>query len=118
MNGTNVLASDSIGNPGPSWHAIATGDFNDDGHADILWQKSDGSVAIWEMNGTTPIAQAVVGPNPGPSWHAVGAGDFYDNGFSDILWQTDNGSVAIWEMNGTNVVARALSPPTPGPPGM
>ena len=39
-------------NPGPSWKAIGTGDFNDDGHSDILWQNTNGQAAIWEMNGT------------------------------------------------------------------
>ena len=42
-------------NPGPSWKAIGTGDFNDDGHSDILWQNTSGQVAIWEMNGNTQI---------------------------------------------------------------
>ena len=42
-------------NPGPSWKAIGTGDFNDDGHSDILWQNTNGQVAIWEMNGTNVI---------------------------------------------------------------
>ena len=41
-------------NPGPSWKAIGTGDFNGDGISDILWQNtSTGQAAIWEMNGTT-----------------------------------------------------------------
>ena len=29
-------------NPGPSWNAIGTGDFNGDGHSDILWQNAMG----------------------------------------------------------------------------
>jgi hypothetical protein len=51
---------------------VGTGDFNDDGHSDILWQNADGQAAIWEMNGTSLIGSAVVGPNPGPSWKVVG----------------------------------------------
>ena len=27
--------------PGPSWHAIGTGDFNGDGFSDILWQNDE-----------------------------------------------------------------------------
>ena len=64
MNGTNVIGSSSLGNPGPSWHAVGTGDFNADGHADILWQNDDGEVDIWKMNGTTIVASGSVG-NPG-----------------------------------------------------
>jgi len=59
--------------PGPSWHAIGTGDFNGDGHSDILWQNTSGQAAIWEMNGTSQIpgGSQLVSPNPGTSWHAV-----------------------------------------------
>ena len=62
-----------IANPGPSWKAIGTGDFNDDGHSDILWQNTNGQAAIWEMNGTNVIGEAAVGANPGPSWLAIKA---------------------------------------------
>jgi hypothetical protein len=78
----------------------ATSDFNGDGFSDVLFQNTDGSVATWLMNGTTPIAQPLIG-DPGPSWHAIATGDFNGDGYSDILWQNDNGQVAIWLMNGT-----------------
>ena len=55
MNVTNVIGGGTVGaNPGPSWKAIGSGDFNDDGLADILWQNtSTGQAAIWEMNATS-----------------------------------------------------------------
>ena len=118
MNGTNQIAGGSqlVGpNPGPSWKVVGTGDFNDDGHSDILWQNTDGQAAIWEMNGTRLIGSAVVGPNPGPSWKVVGTGDFNDDGHSDILWQNADGQAAIWEMNGTNLIGSAVAGPNPGP---
>ena len=46
-------AAPFVANPGPSWHAVGTGDFNGDGRSDILWQNADGEVAIWEMNGAS-----------------------------------------------------------------
>ena len=62
MNGTNQIAGgDTFGpNPGPSWKVVGTGDFNDDGHSDILWQNTNGQAAIWEMNGTNQIAGGVL----------------------------------------------------------
>jgi hypothetical protein len=48
---------------------MGTGDYNNDGKSDILWQNSSGAVAIWEMNGTNILAAATIA-NPGPTWHA------------------------------------------------
>jgi hypothetical protein len=98
---------------GPSWHLKGSGDFNGDGFSDVLWQNDDGSVAIWEINGTTITGAAVVG-NPGPSWHAKGSGDLNGDGRADILWQNSRGAVAVWEMNGASVLAAAVIA-NPGP---
>ena len=79
MNGTSqVVGGNALvgSNPGPSWKAIGTGDFNDDGHSDILWQNTNGQAAIWEMDGTNVIGGGTVSANPGPSWKAIGTGDF------------------------------------------
>ena len=67
MIGGGPLAS----NPGLSWNEVATGDFNGDGHSDILWQNANGQASIWEMNGTTRIGGGAVGANPGASWLAA-----------------------------------------------
>jgi hypothetical protein len=121
MDGTNQIAGGSqlVGsNPGPSWQAVGTGDFNGDGHSDILWQNTDGQVAIWEMNGTNQIAggSQVLSSDPGPSWKVVGTGDFNGDGYSDILFQnTSSGQVAIWEMDGTNVIGGGVLSADPGP---
>ncbi len=73
MNGLMPTSPAIIGAPPPSWHAIGTGDFNGDGKSDILFQynhaanaadPSNGEAAIWLMNGTTPISQAIVGAPP------------------------------------------------------
>ncbi len=69
LNGTNVLSgSGGLGNPGPNRHIKATGDFNNDGQSEILWQNSSGEAAVWEMNGASLIAGAGLA-NPGPAWH-------------------------------------------------
>ncbi len=89
---------------GPRLTEIGTGDFDGDGHADILWQATNGTASIWEMNGTQRIHEKALNPNSGPSWHAIGTGDFNGDGYSDILWQNDNGQSAVWEMNGTTPI--------------
>jgi hypothetical protein len=88
-------------NPGLSWKIVGTGDFNDDGYADILWQNENGQPAIWYMGGTTefaggPIINGTGQVNPGESWTVSGVGDFSGNGYADILWQNANGQLAIW----------------------
>ena len=112
-NGSAVTGGGSLGNPGPSWHIKASGDFNGDGNPDLLWQNDDGSAAIWETNGAGVIGSGGLA-NPGPSWHIIGVGDFNHDGRSDILWQNDSGEAAIWEMDGTNVIG-AASLGNPGP---
>ena len=56
--------------PGTSWDAVGTGDFNADGKADILWQNTDGTPAIWMMDGTTLTGMGVL-PSPGMDWHLI-----------------------------------------------
>ena len=39
MIGDNIIGGGTVSaNPGPSWQVIGTGDFNDDGHSDILFR--------------------------------------------------------------------------------
>ena len=91
-------------------------DFNGDGKSDILWQSSDGTPAIWLMDGMNAVTAGAAGSfNPGPSWHVKDSGDFNGDGKSDILWQNDDGTPAIWLMNGTTVLSTA--PPVSFNPG-
>jgi hypothetical protein len=122
--GRNITSLGGVGpfgpfpfNPGPSWHIKDTGDFNGDGRSDILWQGSDGTPAIWLMNGLNALATGAVGPfNPGPSWLIKGTGDFNGDGRFDILWQGSDGTPAIWLMNGMSfLTGGAAGPFNPGP---
>ena len=119
MNGDKPIGGGpgSSPNPGPAWKAIGTGDFNGDGHSDILFQNTTPAAKflIWEMNGNTLIGGGPVSPNPGPSWHAIGTGDFNGgDGHSDILFQNTSGQASAWEMNGNTRWAAARSAPIPG----
>ena len=108
-----------VANPGPTWHAVGTGDFYGNGNTDILLQNDNGEVAIWEMNGDQ-ISQASVvtdfgaTANPGPTWHVFGTGDFNNDGKTDIVLQSNTGAVAVWDMNGSTV-SQAGVLANPGP---
>jgi VCBS repeat protein len=112
MDGNTLMGGGPVTpNPGPSWKAIGTGDFNHDGFSDILFQNaSTGQVSIWEMNGNTLKGGGPVSPNPGPSWHAIGT-----DGGSDILFQNTSGQASIWDMSGTSLVGGGPVSPNPGP---
>jgi len=97
-------------NPGPTWHAVAAGDFNGDGRAGILFFNDDQlHAAIWEMQPGGPaigpngvFTEQVNLPSTGSTtWKPVAVADFNGAGKDDILWRNDNGAVAIWEMTGT-----------------
>jgi FG-GAP-like repeat len=111
-NGTSVMSSAVVANPGANWKVIGTGDFNGDHHSDILLQNTNGNVAIWEMGGTngTSVMSSAVVANPGPSWRAIGT-----DGGADILLQNTSGQTAIWDMSGTSVTASGTVSANAGP---
>jgi FG-GAP-like repeat len=82
-------------------------DFNGDGKGDLLWENTDGEVAIWTMNGTAAIsADEILGAGSG--WSVKQLADFDGNGKTDLVWQHTDGSAAIWLMNGTSVSSSAV----------
>jgi Ca2+-binding RTX toxin-like protein len=92
-----------------NWHVAGTADFDADGKNDILWRLDDGSLAMWEMDGThlKNWDYLRVGPTkldvPTGGWQIAGLGDYEGDGKSDVLWQTDGGALAIWQMDGTHL---------------
>ena len=93
---------------GPSLKTAAKADFNGDLKADLLWQRDDGAVGIWNMNGLKAISQAGLSPSTSdPTWKIVGSGDLDGNGTPEIVWQNDDGALGAWFMNG-NAMAQAL----------
>ena len=81
MNGTQIKAADytTMGSatvlaPGGDWHINSIGDFDGDGHDDLLWRTDTGALAVWKMNGFQIAAAdylkfgpTVVGA-PGSDW--------------------------------------------------
>jgi hypothetical protein len=80
-------------------------DFNRDGNTDILFHNNNGSVAMWQMDGTKVLANVGVG-SQASSWHAKDAFDFNGDGKADILWHNDSGAVQLWQMDGAKVAQK------------
>jgi hypothetical protein len=105
MNGTSVTVDAGIGNIGTVWKPVGTGDFNGDGKSDLLlFNPTNGNVAVWEMNGPTVVVDGGIG-NAGVGMTPIGTGDYNGDGKSDILFQKSDGTPMIWTMNGTTVTA-------------
>jgi len=107
MNGSSLVSSTIIAQPGPRWQVVATADFNGDGRTDIVVQNQDGTVGVWQMNGATIASSAIVA-EPGSGWHVVGAGYYGGGSDGGILLQDDSGDAAIWQMNGATLASSAL----------
>ncbi len=104
MNGAAILADSS-------WSALGVGDFNGDGMSDVLWRHAtDGSLAEWQMNGTTITSSAAptfsgTAVTPDASWSVGGIGDFDGDGSADVLWRRTDGTLEEWTMNGATITS-------------
>ena len=91
-------------------HPVATGDFNNDGHTDIVtryyWKDNPGHTQIWLMNRDRKTQVIDLLPTVGdPNWHISGTGDFNKDGNIDLLWRNyQTGENHVWMMNGTSYV--------------
>ena len=85
---------------------VGTGDFNRDAKADILFQKADGTLNVWYMNGALKrTSQATLNPSrPGGGdwwkWCIAGTGDMDKDGQIDVIFQHIDGTIAVWFMDG------------------
>jgi hypothetical protein len=101
--------------PPPNPRAAATAakaDFSSDFKADIVWQRDDGYLSVWAMNGTTATAGTLLTPaTVDPNWRIVATGDLNGDGKADLVWEHTNGWLAVWFMNGPTMASSAFLNP-------
>jgi hypothetical protein len=89
-----------------------TGDLNNDGRIDLIWQhESNGLLSAWFMNGTSLAGSSALTPNQvtDTNWKIVGSADFNHDGELDLFWQHQvTRLMTIWFMNGTSFVGPGL----------
>jgi hypothetical protein len=119
-DGSTNLSSTYLSGPEPGWHIVAVADLDGNGHPDLIWQYTDGSVVVWYMGGaggsTLLSYKYLSGPEPG--WRLAAVADLDGNGHPDLIWQYTDGSVVVWYMGGTDgstlLSWKYLSGPEPG----
>lgn len=81
------------------WKIVAAGDSDGDGSSDIIWQHTDGRVAVWYMDGVRyRFGDVIVALSDG-QWRVVGATDINGDRRLDLVWRhADRGDVAVWLM--------------------
>lgn len=81
------------------------GDFNGDGHADILWRNSvSGDVSAWSATGNAGVSlqgNSFYSGSPAAGWRIVGTADWNGDGASDIIWNNSaDGALSVWAATG------------------
>lgn len=117
MNGENKTGQAVLPRvPDLDWKIETTGDFNNDGHTDILWRyygAGGGWNMIWLMNGATKTSTVNIPRITDLDWQFVGTGDFNNDGHIDILMRyygAGGGWNIVWFMNGTTKTGSATLP--------
>lgn len=115
MNGVTVIQSllmTPYNVPDTRWKLAGVGDFNGDGHTDLVWRFENGWIVAWFMIGTTHVGTSTFIPGiVDPAWKLVGFIDANRDNKLDLVWQHSNGLVAMWYMDGLNRLQTVIVSP-------
>ena len=104
MDGATVKRTWSIPTGG-TYQVVATGDFNADGHLDLVWIGAQRDLKLWAGTGTSFGSSQNIRILPS-GWQVIGAGDVDGDSRSDLLLSyasTEQNRFGYWIMNGATV---------------
>ena len=107
MRGTRFLGRTLLlnGEPVPPvWRIAGVVDMNNDGQADVVWQRPDSTIVVWFMSGILPTRGPRLTHLPRMNARIVGLNDLNHDGEIDFIWREPRGQLSTWLMNETNRV--------------
>ena len=95
----------------PNWSIVDTGDFNDDGNIDIIWQnQAADQILAWYLDGQGGIeSEALIGRDLVDSnWEIQAVADFNGDGNADLLLRNgSSGENVLWQMDGGTIITES-----------
>ena len=64
MDGPQVVQQGGFGAVGEEWQVTSVADFSGDGRDDIMWEREDGVLWLWRMDGIAIAGQGLGGVRP------------------------------------------------------
>jgi hypothetical protein len=90
------------------------GDFNDDGHADVVWRHSSGQNVVWFMRHDGFQSQAMLPAEPNGQWRIAAVADMNGDDRPDLVWRNSTtGWNVVWYLEGVRLASQATLPPEP-----
>jgi hypothetical protein len=105
VNLNSVIGTVNLTTLNNLWRIVGTGDFDGDGHPDIVWQDPQTGVSqVWFLGGANGNvvtgAATLSGPN---AWRIRAVTDFDGDGRPDCIWQDpSSGFAQIWFLGGAH----------------
>jgi hypothetical protein len=108
MDGLAILGTEGYARTvaDQNWHVAGTGDFDDDGNADILWRNAaTGENYVYLLDGTAIAGEGYIRTVADQGWQVAGVGDFGGDGKADVLWRhRETGENYLYPMDGTTIL--------------